>query len=54
MKARLFLVTTLTALMSSPAWAIPKPAPGPEAGAGIGAMALVVSGYLFLRRRMGR
>lgn len=54
MKLKALFVASLTALVSTPALAVPAPVPGPEAGASLGAMALVVSGYLYLRRRAGR
>ncbi len=54
MKLKALFVVGLTTLVTTPAFAELPPAPGPEAGAGLGAMALLVGGYLYLRRRAGR
>lgn len=54
MKLKTLLAVTLTALGTAPAFAGELVAPGPEAGASLGAMALVVGGYLALRRRFRR
>jgi hypothetical protein len=53
MKIKTIFLTGMIVLAATPAYAI-KVAPGPEAGAGLAAMALVVTGYLALRRRIGR
>ena len=49
MKLKLALFASIAAL-SGPALA-GAPAPSPEIGAGIAAMALIGAGYAFLRRR---
>ncbi len=54
MKLKALLVVGLTTLVSTPAFAELAPVPGPEAGTSLGAMALVVGGYLYLRRRASR
>ncbi len=53
MKLKTLFLTGMIVLAASPAYAT-KFVPGPEAGASLGAMALVVTGYLALRRRIGR
>ena len=45
--------TAFATVLASPAWA-GSVTPGPEAGIGLGAMALVGAGYVALRRWMGR
>lgn len=52
MKLKLVLIASIAAL-SSPAYA-GSVAPSPEVGAGLAAMAVVVAGYAFLRRRAAR
>ena len=48
-------IAAIVMLAAAPAVAAPfKQAPGPEAGAGLGALLLMISGYLALRRRFGR
>ncbi len=54
MKLKALLAVTMAALATSPAFAGSVVVPGPEAGASLGAMALVVGGYLALRRRHRR
>ncbi len=53
MTSRLLLIASLAVFAAAPAYAF-EVVPGPEAGASLGAMALVVTGYLGLRRRIGR
>ena len=50
MKLKLALFASITAL-ASPAFAGSIPVPSPEIGAGFAAMALIGTGYAFLRRR---
>lgn len=54
MKLKTLFVVAMTALATSPAFAKPILVPGPEVGASLGAMVLVVGGYLALRRRNRR
>jgi MYXO-CTERM domain-containing protein len=52
MKLKLALFAAIAAV-ATPAFA-GTPAPSPEIGAGLAAMALVGAGYAFLRRRSAR
>lgn len=49
----LFIVALSSAAFSAPVYA-GVAVPGPEAGMGLGAMAIVGAGYLYLKKRLNR
>lgn len=54
MRTRLFFAAAIAAVPAAPAFASVAVAPGPEAGAGLAALAVLGAGYTWMRARSAR